>query len=106
MGKVTPEEALRVLKEDVVLSDPFAKQEVERYTFRTPGQACSYFYGYTRLLELRTEVEKRMGPRFNAQRFHDFHLVAGIAATRAVTEGRAGRVRLVAHALGVPRSHR
>src|SRR6202011_2299964 len=51
MGKVTPEQALRVLKDDVVLSNPFAKQEVERYTFRSPGQACSYFYGYTRLLE-------------------------------------------------------
>jgi uncharacterized protein (DUF885 family) len=78
MGKVTPEEALRVLKEDAVLSDPFAKQEVERYTFRMPGQACSYFYGYTRLLELRSEVEKRMGRRFNAQRFHDFILSQGL----------------------------
>jgi hypothetical protein len=78
MGKVTPEEALRILKEDVVLSNPFAKQEVERYTFRSPGQACSYFYGYTRLLELRTEVEKRMGPSFNAQRFHDFILSQGL----------------------------
>ena len=41
MGKITPEQAMRVLKEDVVLSDAMATQEVERYTFRAPGQATA-----------------------------------------------------------------
>src|SRR5215813_1202697 len=50
MGKVTPEEALRILKEDVVLSNAMARQEVDRYTFRMPGQATAFFYGYTRLV--------------------------------------------------------
>ncbi|MGH9658464.1 MAG: DUF885 domain-containing protein, partial [Bryobacteraceae bacterium] len=50
-GKITPEEATRILTEDVVLSPAMARQEVERYTFRSPGQATSYFYGYTRLME-------------------------------------------------------
>jgi hypothetical protein len=78
MGKVTPEEALRVLKEDVVLSDAMANQEVERYTFRTPGQATSYFYGYTRLMELRAETEKLMGKQFDQQKYHDFILSQGL----------------------------
>lgn len=78
MGKVTPEEALRVLKEDVGLSDALANQEVERYTFRSPGQATSYFYGYTRLMELRSEVEQALGPKFDQQRFHDFILAQGL----------------------------
>ncbi|MBC8123747.1 MAG: DUF885 domain-containing protein [Gemmatimonadaceae bacterium] len=78
MGKVTPEEALRVLKEDVGLSDALANQEVERYTFRAPGQATSYFYGYTRLMELRAEVEQALGPKFDQQRFHDFILAQGL----------------------------
>lgn len=78
MGKVTPEEALRVLKEDVGLSDALANQEVERYTFRAPGQATSYFYGYTRLMELRSEVEQALGPKFDQQRFHDFILAQGL----------------------------
>ena len=78
MGKVTPAEALRVLKEDVVLSDAMANQEVERYTFRTPGQACSYFYGYSKLIELRAETEKLMGPKFNVQQYHDFILSQGL----------------------------
>ena len=30
-----------------MLSHAFAQEEVERFTFRSPGQANSYFYGYT-----------------------------------------------------------
>ena len=77
-GKVTPDEARRVLKEDVVLSEAMANQEVERYTFRAPGQATSYFYGYTRLMELRAEVQKATGAKFDQQRFHDFILSQGL----------------------------
>ncbi|WP_230841630.1 DUF885 domain-containing protein [Gloeobacter morelensis] len=77
-GTVTREEAMRVLTQEVMLSQPFANQEVERYTFRSPGQATSYFYGYTRLNELRKDAEQRMGSRFDAQKFHDFILAQGL----------------------------
>ncbi len=77
-GKVTREQALQVLKGEVVLSDAMANQEVERYTFRAPGQATSYFYGYTRLMQLREEVEKAQGKRFDQQKFHDFVLSQGL----------------------------
>lgn len=77
-GRIQPGEAKRILMEDVQLSDAMATQEVERYTFRMPGQATSYFYGYSRLLELRQEVEGRLGKAFNAQRFHDFILSQGL----------------------------
>jgi uncharacterized protein (DUF885 family) len=77
-GTVTPEQAKRVLMDDVCLSDAFASEEVERFTFRAPGQATSYFYGYTRLMELRADVEKALGPRFDQQRFHDFVLAQGL----------------------------
>ena len=77
-GKITREQALAVLKNDVMLSDPMANQEVERYTFWAPGQANAYFYGYTRLRELRTEVESALGARFNPQAFHDFILTQGM----------------------------
>ncbi|HEY4088394.1 MAG TPA: DUF885 domain-containing protein, partial [Bryobacteraceae bacterium] len=42
-GKVTPADAMRVLQDDVVLSKAFATEEVDRYTFRSPGQAVSYY---------------------------------------------------------------
>ena len=77
-GKITREQALATLKNDVVLSDPMANQEVERYTFWAPGQANAYFYGYTRLRELRGDVEKAMGSRFNPKSFHDFILAQGL----------------------------
>jgi uncharacterized protein (DUF885 family) len=77
-GKVTPAEAMRVLEEDVVCSKAFATEEVERFTFRSPGQAVSYYDGYSRLLEIRQTVEKALGPKFEAQKFHDFILGQGL----------------------------
>jgi len=77
-GAVTPERAYEVLEKDVVLSHAFAKEEVERFTYRAPGQANSYFYGYTRLLSLRQETEKALGAKFQQKRFHDFILSQGL----------------------------
>ncbi|MBV8845877.1 MAG: DUF885 domain-containing protein [Bryobacterales bacterium] len=77
-GKITPAQAMQVLEKDVVCSKGFATEEVERFTFRSPGQAVSYFDGYTRLREIRSEAEKAMGSKFNAQRFHDFVLSQGL----------------------------
>ena len=61
LGRMTREDAYHVLQDDVVLSEGMATQEVERYTFRAPGQAPSYFVGYSRLMELRTDVERMLG---------------------------------------------
>ena len=77
-GTITPEQAGTVLREQVVLSPAMVRQEVDRYTFRAPGQATSYFYGYTRLLELRAAVEKALGPKFDQKAFHDAILAQGL----------------------------
>lgn len=77
-GKIQPEDAMRVLTQDCVFSVPFANQEVERYTFRMPGQANSYFYGYTRLLQLRKDAEAALGVKFNQKEYHDFLLAQGL----------------------------
>jgi uncharacterized protein DUF885 len=77
-GKIKPEEAYRVLEQDVVTSHAFAQEEVERFTYRMPGQANSYFYGYTRLIQLREETEKALGSKFNQKAFHDFLLAQGL----------------------------
>ena len=77
-GAISLAEARRVLTQEVGLTDAFAQQELERYTFRSPGQATSYFYGYQRLLELRARTELTLGARFNRQRFHDFVLAQGV----------------------------
>ena len=77
-GAATPEQAYEVLEKDVLLSHAFAKEEVERFTYRAPGQANSYFYGYTRLLSLRQEVEAALGAKFQQRKFHDFILSQGL----------------------------
>ena len=69
---------MRVLTHDVVFSEPLAEQEVERYTSRSPGQATSYFCGYSRLLELRADVERLLGDDFDRQAFNDFILAQGL----------------------------
>ena len=77
-GAVTQAQAYAVLEKDVMLSHAFAKEEVERFTFRSPGQANSYFYGYTRLLSLRKETEAALGKQFDQKKFHDFILGQGL----------------------------
>jgi hypothetical protein len=77
-GKLQPADAFRTLTQDVVQSDAFAKEEVERYTLKAPGQAGSYFYGYTQLVSLRKETEAALGPKFSSLRFHDFILAQGL----------------------------
>ena len=80
-GKLTPDGAYRILEQDVVLSHAFAQEEVERFTYRAPGQANSYFYGYTRILELRHDTERALaakGAKFDQKKFHDFILAQGL----------------------------
>jgi uncharacterized protein (DUF885 family) len=77
-GKITPEQAMQVLEHDVVCSPALATEEVERFTFRMPGQAPSYFDGFTRLLEIRKSAQAALGPKFKLQRFHDFILSQGL----------------------------
>ena len=77
-GKVQPADVMKTLTVDGCFSVPFANQEVERYTFRMPGQANSYFYGYTKLLQLRKDTEAALGAKFDQKKFHDFVLGQGL----------------------------
>ncbi|MBV8803598.1 MAG: DUF885 domain-containing protein [Sinobacteraceae bacterium] len=90
LGMIEPSAAKQVLMDEVLLSEPMAKQEIDRYTFRLPGQATAYFFGYTKLEALRAKTELALGPRFNVQAYHDFILRQGLLPPelleRAVTE--------------------
>ena len=77
-GKLSPAQAMKILEDDVVCSEAFSTEEVDRFTVNAPGQAGSYFDGYTRLLALRKDAEKALGAKFNVQRFHDFVLSQGL----------------------------
>jgi uncharacterized protein (DUF885 family) len=77
LGLIQPADAKRFLMEEVMLSEPMAKQEVDRYTFDAPGQATSYFYGYSRLNALRTRIELALAGRLDVHRYHDFIVAQG-----------------------------
>ncbi|MEE4271492.1 MAG: DUF885 domain-containing protein [Thermoanaerobaculales bacterium] len=81
-GAISEAEALRLLEHDVVLSPSLARQEIDRYTFLDPAQAVSYFAGYLRLMELRAEVEQKLGDDFDRRAFHDLILAQGLLPPR------------------------
>jgi uncharacterized protein (DUF885 family) len=90
LGMIEPDAAKRLLMDEVLLSEPMAKQEVDRYTFNAPGQATSYFFGYTKLEALRAKTELALGSQFNLQAYHDFIIHQGLLPPelleKAVTE--------------------
>src|SRR6185437_14620728 len=85
-GKITQQQALDLLMQDVVQSHAMAEQEVQRYTLKAPGQANSYFYGFTKMIALRKDTEKALGDKFNQQQFHDFILAQGILTPALLRE--------------------
>jgi hypothetical protein len=78
LGLIDPDAAKHVLLDKVALSEPMAKQEIDRYTFGSPGQATSYFYGYIKLAALRTKVELALGKRFSPLAYHDYIMHEGL----------------------------
>ncbi len=78
LGMITPQQVKQFLMDEVVLSEGLAKEEMDRYTFRAPGQATSYFVGYQAIMETRQRAELALGAKFNKQRFHDFVIAQGL----------------------------
>ncbi|OOG66370.1 hypothetical protein B0E46_02565 [Rhodanobacter sp. B04] len=86
LGLISKERAKDVLIHDVGLSEPMARQEIDRYTFNSPGQAASYFYGYMRIQQLRLETELTLGPKFDRMAFNDFVIGQGLLPPAQLAE--------------------
>lgn len=86
LGQISAEETKTFLMEEVVLSEGMATQEMQRYTFRAPGQATSYFYGYQRLMELRQFAEVALRGKFDRLAFNDFVLSQGLVPPRLLRQ--------------------
>jgi len=78
LGRLTPEAAQKFLMDEVMLSEPMAKQEADRYSFHAPGQAVSYFYGYEKQQAIRARAEMALGARFDQLSYHDFVVSQGL----------------------------
>ncbi|HET7221748.1 MAG TPA: DUF885 domain-containing protein [Rhodanobacteraceae bacterium] len=78
LGLIDRQRAHDILVNDVGISEAFAREELDRFMFRSPGQATAYFYGYSRILQLRAHTEVALGDKFNLQQFNDFILSQGL----------------------------
>jgi hypothetical protein len=86
LGLITRERAHDVLTHEVGLSEAMARQELDRYTFDSPGQATAYFYGYLRLQQLRLQTELALGDKFDRKAFNDFVIGQGLLPPAQLAE--------------------
>ena len=78
LGLITPEQAKDLIMNDMAIGESWAQNEVERYTYRMPGQATAYYYGYSKMQALRAQTEIALQGRFDQKAFHDFVLAQGM----------------------------
>ena len=78
LGLITPEEAKSLIVNDMAIGESWAQNEIERYTYRMPGQATAYYYGYNKMQSLRAQTELKLRDDFDQQAFHDFILAQGL----------------------------
>ncbi|WP_445145948.1 DUF885 domain-containing protein [Dyella sp. Tek66A03] len=86
LGLISKERAHDVLRHEVGLSEAMTQQELDRYTFNSPGQATAYFYGYMRLQQTRLDTELALGKDFNRQAFNDFVIGQGLLPPEQLAE--------------------
>jgi hypothetical protein len=78
LGMIEPDQAKRTLMEGAMILEGWAQNEIERYTYRIPGQATAYYYGYSHLQSIRARVQALLGSAFDQRAFHDFVLAQGL----------------------------
>jgi uncharacterized protein (DUF885 family) len=69
-GEMSFDEAVDMLMKEAGTSKEAAVAEVKRYTM-TPGYPLSYLLGKHLILQLRADIQRRMGKRFSEKFFHD-----------------------------------
>jgi len=73
-GEATIEEMVEWMTKETGMARNAMEDEVKRYS-HTPGQALSYMIGRHLVLDLRKDLEIKLGKKFDEKKFHD--IVAG-----------------------------
>lgn len=76
-------EAMELLMNEAFQEEAEAKAKWKRATL-TSVQLCSYFTGYTEIYDLREELKKKQGDKFNLKQFHETFLSFGSAPVREI----------------------
>jgi len=82
----TEDEAIAYLRTTGRRGEDQARAETRRYIVN-PGQATAYKIGMIRILQLRTEAQKALGPKFDVKAFNDVVIGSG-SLPLSVLEGR------------------
>ena len=93
-GEMSFEEGVKMLVRETGMSQEAATAEVRRYT-QTPGYPLSYLLGKHLILQLKREVEQKMGNKFDEKSFHDTIIANGylpMSMVRKVFEQKIGRL--------------
>jgi hypothetical protein len=77
-GKITTDDAAKLLVKDVALTPASAKREVDRINSIAFFEADSNFYGYTTLVQLHHDAASALGRKFDVRAFNDFVLAQGV----------------------------
>jgi uncharacterized protein (DUF885 family) len=70
------DQAIGFFRENAAKTDQDITVEVDRYIV-WPGQALGYKMGELKIRELRTDSERKLGPKFDVRQFHDTLLGQG-----------------------------
>lgn len=82
---MTEEQALHLLVNEAFQQEAEAKGKWRRATL-SQVQLCSYFTGFTEIMDLREELKNKKGSTFNLKAFHEEFLSFGSAPVKYVRE--------------------
>jgi uncharacterized protein (DUF885 family) len=80
---MTKEEAMHLLVDEAFQEQAEAEGKWRRVSL-TQVQLCSYFTGYIEIYELREELKKLMGDKFDLKQFHEKFLGYGSAPVKYI----------------------
>ena len=85
-GKTNEKTVFRTFTEKLGVSPEMAKLEYNRYAYRNPGQAGSYYYGLLEIRKAHSLAKKKHGKKFNLKCFNDSVLAQGLLPVRLTQE--------------------
>lgn len=59
------------------ITDQNSVSEIFQYTLETPGNYLKYYLGYLKFLDLKEELQRELGKRFDLKEFHEAVLTVG-----------------------------
>lgn len=83
--EMSKEDAIKLLTKEAFQQQAEADGKWKRVTL-SQVQLCSYFTGYTEIYNLREELKKKEGDKFNLKKFHEKFLSFGSAPVKYIKE--------------------